>query len=376
LAAAAVLILWSSPAWGDRVAVIALGSPEPVLQADRAAATLAAKGHRVLGPADTAARLSSGDADVGADWAARTREAIDAARTALTRLDRRSAVSAERGIVSEIVSRGGGAGGADVLVDWCLLERQILATAGDAAGAAAWLDRAAAVSAAVELDPLRHPEQERDVFARRRAALLAEVPASLSVASAPPADVWIDGVRRCATPCTTKLAPGRHLALVVSPAHSPGAIDVELAPGSEQRRSLALAAAYTGASPQAIAQMLSDPARRAEGASALEPMARFLDVDRIVAILPEDPLYRVFVGPPATGRSRAGPAVADRELAEAVFEQLRPAADAEAPASTSLLSKPGFWIAGVAVVAAVVGGALIYNASRPPQTGTLVITSP
>jgi hypothetical protein len=105
-------------------------------------------------------------------------------------------------------------------------------------------------------------------------------------------------------------------------------------------------------------------------------MARFLDVDQIVAILPEDPLYRVFVGPPAAGRSRTGPAVADRELDATVTDQMRPTQPAERPGQTSLLSKPGFWIAGVAVVAAVVGGVLIYNASRPPQTGTLVITSP
>ena len=96
----------------------------------------------------------------------------------------------------------------EVLVEWCLLERQLAMTASDATGGRRWLDAAVAFGPGVELDPLRHPDDERDLFARRRTALREEVPATLSIATTPAAaEVWIDGVRRCESPCTVTLLP-------------------------------------------------------------------------------------------------------------------------------------------------------------------------
>jgi hypothetical protein len=167
--------------------------------------------------------------------------------------------------------------------------------------------------------------------------------------------------------------PGRHLARTASPAYAPAVVDFEVAPGATETRRLNLTAAYSGASPQAIASMLGDPNRRSEGASALEPLGRFLDVEHVVALVPEGSQIRVLVAPPAAGRSRLGPAVAASDLSSTVIEQLRPIAQPEA--SSSIFKKPVTWIVGVGVVAAaVVGGILIYDASRSAQkTGNITV---
>jgi hypothetical protein len=149
-------------------------------------------------------------------------------------------------------------------------------------------------------------------------------------------------------------------------------IDVDIAPGATETRRLALTAAYSGASPQAIASMLADPNRRNEGASALEPLARFLDVEHVVALVPEGSQIRVWIAPPAAGRSRLGPAVAGADLSRSVEEQLRPIAPPQE--STSLFKKPVTWIVGAGIVAAVVGGIFIYDASRSQQkTGSITV---
>src|SRR5205823_2324148 len=133
----------------------------------------------------------------------------------------------------DLVQHGGGAGGAEVLVEWCLLERQLSLTASDGKTASIWLDAAVAYGPDIELDALRHPDDERDLFARRRVVLQGEVGASLSVATTPgAAEVWVDGVKRCQSPCSVTLLPGRHLARASSPAHAPAVVDVELGPGA------------------------------------------------------------------------------------------------------------------------------------------------
>ncbi|HKQ70872.1 MAG TPA: hypothetical protein VJT73_16110, partial [Polyangiaceae bacterium] len=171
------MISISHAAVADRIAVIALDAPgqlPPLVEADRLGADLSARGHRVLGSADVMARISMGDQGAGADWAAQVIQSLDAARSALTRLDRGFAQSLVRTIANDIAHRGGGAGGAEVLVEWCMLERQLALTASDAGGAERWLAEAVALGPEVELDPLRHPEEERDGFARKRARLRAE----------------------------------------------------------------------------------------------------------------------------------------------------------------------------------------------------------
>jgi hypothetical protein len=372
----ASIVLMTSTASADRLAVVPLESPgngPPALEAERLSADLIAHGHRVITSADAVARISAGNEGAGPDWVAQVMQSVDAARAALTRLDRAVASNMAKRIGDDLVHHGGGAGGAAVLVEWCLLERQLSLTASDAKTSGNWLDAALAYGPDVELDPLRHPDDERDLFTRRRAVLQGETPASLSIASAPAAaEVWLDGVKRCETPCSVTLLPGRHLGRVSSPAHAPTFIDVELGPGALVSRRLGLTAAYSGASTRAIAAMLADPSRRVEGASALEPMARFLDVDHVVALVPEESQFRVLVAPPATGRSRLGPIVPAADLSPTVLEQLRPIAAPEQ--GTSLFKKPGTWIVGAGIVAAVVAGFLVYESSRPQKaTGTITV---
>jgi hypothetical protein len=376
--------LLARAASADRVAVLPLesgGHPAPILEADQLASDLIAKGHRVVAPADVIARLAAGDAGAGADWAARLVESIDAARSALTRLDRRFATGVLGDVRAQLSRRGGGAGGSEVLVEWALLERQLALTGSDPKEGARWLDAAIAFGPNLELDPVRHPEDERDAFARRRKQLHAEASAKVALTTTPPgAEIWADGVRRCTSPCTVSLVPGRHFFLVTAAAHVPATLDLQLGPGTETARQLGLSGAYAGASPRAIASMLADPSRRAEGASALEPMARFLDVQHVVTVLPEGEGVRVFVAPPAAGRARIGPQVPPRELAAAVNEQLRPT---EPPPeqrpnndTRAWYAKPTAWLVGAGVVAVIVGSILVYDASRPAKTGTVTVTSP
>jgi hypothetical protein len=369
LSAWASFALFVSTARADRLAVVAFdapGHPAPALEAEKLSADLTARGHRVVAGSDTLAKVSAENQGAGPDWAAKVMQSIGAARAALTRLDRSLAVNMANAVGEDVVRRGGGAGGAEVLVEWCLLQRQLALTSSDAKAAATWLDGAVALGPDVELDPMQHPEDERELFARRRAELKAEIPSTLSITTVPAgADVWIDGVRRCASPCAVPLLPGRHFARTSSPAYAPSIVDVETTPGVTATKRLTLTAAYSGASPQAIATMLADPNRRNEGASALEPLARFLDVEHVVALVPEGTQIRVLVAPPATGRSRIGPSVAAADLPPSVVEQLRPIAPPEE--STSLFKKPVTWIVGAGIVAAVVGGIFLYDASRSQQ---------
>lgn len=386
LALAVAAATFASTARADRVAVLALESPghaAPVADADAVAAALLARGHRTIASPDASARLTAGDEGAGVDWAAQTIVELTNARAALTRLDRAAASNTSRRIGQEIARRGGGAGGAEVLVEWALLERSLAATASDAAGAARWLDTAVALGPSTELDPLRHPDDERNRFNARRTALRAEIPASISLATTPPAaEVWVDGVHRCASPCAVAVVPGRHFVRVSSPAHAPANLEVELGPGAAVSRSLGLSAAYAGASPRAVAAMFSDPSRRGEAASALEPMARFLDVDHIVALVPEGvDAERIVVAPPAAGRQRLGPSVPKTALATSVLEQLRPLTPPGSEPPAAWYEKPGVWIGGAALVGAVVGGILLYEASRsssapPTPAGSLTVTSP
>jgi len=370
------LISFAAEASAERLAVLPLESPghqAPALEAERLSADLIAQGQRVVTSADALARISAGNEGTGPDWAAETIRAIDGARGALTRLDRAEALRIARNIASEVVRRGGGAGGSEVLVEWCLLERQLALTASDARSAAEWLDRAVAYGPTVELDALRHPDEERDLLARRRPALQGEVAATLSIVTTPgAAEIWVDGVRRCESPCTVSLVPGHHLARATSPAHAPAIIEVELGPGASTSRQVGLSAAYSGASPRAISSMLADPSRRAEGASALEPMARFLDVDHVVALVPEGNGIRVILSPPPIGRPRFSPAVATTELTPTVVEQLRPMAPPDE--KTSIFKKPLTWIVGAGVVAGIVAGVLVYGASsHPASSGSITV---
>jgi len=232
-----------------------------------------------------------------------------------------------------------------------------------------------AVDPGAELDPLRYPAADRDQFARRRAALRAAAPATLSMETTPPgAEIWVNGVRRCESPCSVTLVPGRHFVRVSSAAHAPAVFDVELAAGTGAARRTGLSAAYSGASPQAISAMLSDPSRRAEGVAALEPLARFLDVEHMVALLPEQGGVRVLIAP-SNGSSKLGRAVALDELSPAVQADLVAAAAPPEQESKPWYTRPGTFIAGAAVVAAVVGGILIYGATRPEKTATVTVMS-
>ena len=379
IAILAALFLRATSAHADRLAVVPLASPgrePPSAAADQLAADLIRRGHRVIAGTDAMARIAVGNEGAGADWAAELIATIRSARAALTRLDRALASSMARRVGNELSRFGGGAGGPEVLVEWCLLERQLALTGSDATQARAWLDTAVAFGPSLELDPLSHPEDERDLYARRRAALNGEAPGTLSVETTPAAaEVWVDGVRRCASPCSVKLVPGRHFVRASAPAHAPGVATVDLTAGASAARRLGLTAAYSGASVRAIESMLADPSRRTEGASALEPMARFLDVDHIVAVVPEGDKTRLVFAPPAAGRPRLGPAVAASDLSSATAEQLRPIGPAREE-SKPWYGKSTTWLVGGGIVAGLVAGFLIYQASTPTPTGTVIVTSP
>jgi len=372
------LLLQSTVARADRLAIVPLASPgrdAPLAAADQLAADLIGRGHRVISGPDAMARIVTGNEGAGGDWAAELIATTRAARAALTRLDRALASSMAHRIGAELWRLGGGAAGPEVLVEWCLLERQLSLTASDAARARAWLDLAVTFGSSLELDPLSHPEDERDLFARRRAARSGETPGTLSVETTPAAaEVWVDGVRRCASPCSIKLAPGRHLLRASSPAHAPAAAQVDLAAGDIGSRRLGLTAAYSGASVHAIEAMMADPSRRAEGASALEPMARFLDVDHVVAIVPEGDKTRLLFAPPAAGRRPLGPAVPESALSATAAEQLRPIAPTWEEGKP-WYGKPTTWLVGGGIVAGIVAGILIYQASGSTSTGRLTVTS-
>jgi hypothetical protein len=176
------------------------------------------------------------------------------------------------------------------------------------------------------------------------------------------------------------LIPGRHLARASSAAHAPAVFEVELGPGATESREAGLSAAYSGASPQAISAMLSDPSRRSEGVSALEPLARFLDVDHVVAILPDVEGARVLVVPNEASRPKFGRTVTldgVSAAAEGELDAITAAKSAEAArrAEPPWYKKPATWLVGAGVVAAVVGGIVIYGATRPEKTATVTVMS-
>jgi hypothetical protein len=295
----------------ERIAVVALASangPAPVVQADALSSHLLRKKHRTINSGDVVARVQAGNQGADAAWAAGLSQSVAQATAALTRLERRGASVLARQLDASIRRAGGGAGGAEPLVEWALLERALALSSAGTAGAARWTRTAAALGPNVVLDPLRYPEEVRNSFAAAVAAAEKSQRATLSVASTPSgAELWIDGVRRCATPCSTELPPGHHFARVVSPAHAPSVFEVELAPGAVLAREVGLSAAYSGASLEAIAAMLADPSRTAEAGSALLSVARFLDVDRVVALLAEPGgKLRLLVVPPSSMLSRSG----------------------------------------------------------------------
>jgi hypothetical protein len=376
----AALTLWISGARADRLAVVPLESADrqpPVALADQLAADLIRRGHRVVAGADVAARLAMGNQGAGRDWAAELQKDIDAARSALTRLDRVFAGNVARKVGNELVHSGGGAGGPEVLVAWALLERQLSLMSSDANQASQWLDMAIAFGPNVQLDPLRHPDVERDAFTRRRVALQNQPAGRLSITSTPSAaEVWVDGVRRCESPCTVAVVPGRHWARISSPAHAPAAIEVQIPAGTTASRHVGLSAAYSGASLHAIAAMLADPSRRAEGASALEPMARFLDVEHVVAVIPWGDQTRFVVAPSPTGQPALGPITAPADLSNAVAERLRQASTLRRETSHAWYASPTTWLIAGGVAALAVGGFLIFSPSDPARTGTLTVTSP
>jgi hypothetical protein len=368
----------------DRLAVLALESPNgqaPHAEADRLTADLLQAGHHVLGSADVAARLTVGNQSAGRDWAAALLKEIDAGRAALTRLDQALAATIARRVGNELANGGGGTGGPEPLVEWALLQRQLAMTGSDTSQAARWLDAAIAFGPDIELDPFRHPRVESDAFLRRRAVRRNEPAGQMSIATTPAsAEVAVDGVRRCESPCTTMLVPGRHWARITLPAHAAATIDFEVAPEKTTSLKLGLVGAYSGATLQAISAMLTDPVRRAEGASALEPMARFLDVDHVIAILPWGDQTRIMVAPSPPGQARLGPVVAPADVSAAAIERLHAARRNESDAAKT--SKPWYgspvtWIAvGATVAAMAVGGYFILRPSDSSHQGTLTVTSP
>jgi hypothetical protein len=365
----------------ERLAVLPLESPDghvSLAAADKLAADLVHEGHRVLSGADVVARLSAGNQSAGREWAADLLKDIEAGRAALARLDQALASNIAGKVGTELAKGGGGTGGAEPLVQWALLQRQLAMTGSDASLPARWLDAAIAFGPEVELDPLRHPNIERDAFARRRAARRSEPAGQLSIATTPAAaEVSIDGVRRCESPCTVSLMPGRHLARMTLPAHAAATIDFEVAPGAVVSRRLGLPAAYTGANLHAIAAMLADPNRRTEGASALEPVARFLDVDHVIAVLPWGDQTRVMVAPAPPDQARLGPAMAPTDLSPAVIGRLRAVredARATSKTSTAWYASPVTWMIVGGAAALAVGGYFILRPD-PSQGGTLTVTS-
>src|SRR5687768_7791149 len=117
-------MLRSTIVHADRLAVVPLSSPgrePPMAVADQLAADLIGRGHRVIAGTEAIARIAVGNQGAGADWAAELIAGVQAARAALTRLDRALASNMAQRIGKELWRFGGGAGGAEVLVEWCLL---------------------------------------------------------------------------------------------------------------------------------------------------------------------------------------------------------------------------------------------------------------
>jgi len=375
-------LVTAAQARADRLAVISLrtaAAPPPVLQADALASHLLQQRHRTINHADAVARLQSGNEGAGSDWASGLSQTLAQARAALTRLDRHGASVLVRQVGDAIQHAGGGAGGAEVLVDWALLERSLATSSAGQSSGARWMRMAAAIGPRVALDPLHHPDDERNAFSDAVVELEKQPAAILAVTSAPAAaELWVDGVKRCSTPCSATLPAGHHYARISSPAHAPATFEIELAAGATASREVGLTAAYSGASLDAISAMFADPSRNGEASSALLSVARFLDVDHVVALAPEPSgTLRVVIAPPASGQPGSRNALSDGAVAGAVDSMLAgrtsPSDDAGA---TAWYSKPGVWI-GVGIVVAAAAAGTIYWATRdsqqPPGKGALVI---
>ena len=376
-------LLVARGARADRLAVLALPSadaPAPVVQADALSSHLIQNKHRTINSSDVRARVQAGNHGADAAWAAARSQSIAQARAALTRLDRQTASSIARQVDDSIRRAGGGAGGPEMLVEWALLERSLSLSSSGVHGAARWMQVAAAIGPRVVLDPLRFPEEDRNAFAAAVAEAEKLPPATVAMTSAPSsAELWVDGVLRCVTPCSAQLVPGHHFARVVSPAHAPSVLELELPAGSTNSREVGLSAAYSGASLDAIAAMLADPSRSAEASSALLSVARFLDVDHIIALSAErDGKLRMILVPPSTPLVRSGLSGSELDgAADNALSSERAVQSGDGPrAHSSWYAQPMFWITmGAAVVAASAGAIYWGTRSDEPQaqTGTLVV---
>ena len=377
------LLLVTTSSFAQRLAVVAVASAHgepPVREADALTSQFIAQEHRTIASADVLDRLLSGNDGAGADWAAERNAEIARGRAALTRLDRHAAFAAARSAHDSIRRVGGGAGGSSPLVGWALLEASLARSAGDDISAQRWTAVAASVGPDSVLDPLSYPEAERQGFDDAVTAARGQTTASLRVISVPSsAELWIDGVMRCRTPCAPQVPPGLHFVRVASPAHAPAAFEVTLTPGQQASRQLGLTSAYTGASIPAIASMLANPSRSAEAQSALGGVARFLDVDRVIMLRRGAAgAFEVSVAPvqdPAQATRRGVRPAALESVVDAMLarSQQQPPGEHDDGAwyeSTAL------WI-GVASAAALGIGAAFYfgrqGANDTPTRGTLVI---
>jgi hypothetical protein len=377
-------LLASGNARADRLAVIALKTsqaPAPVLQADALAAHLLREHHRTINHADAVARLQAGNDKAGPAWSAVLVQTLAQARASLTRLDRRGATLLSNQVADAIRREGGGAGAAEVLVEWALLERSLALSSASPSGGSRWLQVAAALGPRVALDPLTHPDDERNALSAAVAGLEKQAPANLTISSTPAgAELWIDGVKRCATPCTHAVLPGHHFLRVSTPAHAPATLEVEVAAGAVGSREVGLSAAYSGASVDAIAAMLADPSRSAEAGSAIMSVSRFLDVNHVIALTSEPGgKLRVVVAPPSAAVARGG--LRDDQLpstVDSILSSNRGSSDGDSGGSSKAwYSRPLVWIGVSAVigVAAVVTSAILLSKPEPEpaHTGTLVI---
>lgn len=372
------LFAFASQASAERIAVIALPSPQgtaPVLEADRLCAQAISRRHQTICSADATARLRSGNERPDAAWAASLQQLVGQARGALTRLDRHGANALSRQVENAIRKNGGGTGGSEVLVEWALLERSLAISAGVSTTAARWLRIAAALGPTVPLDPLTHPEDERHAFAQAVAEQSAAAPGTLTVKSSPaPAELWVDGVKRCATPCSAKLPAGHHFVMVSASGHAPSALELEMGAGGSQQREVGLSAAYAGAPLDAIASMIANPSRAGEASAAIVPIARFLDVDRVVVVQSEGNgrLRAMLVS--SSGSSVRDTGTTDDDVARRLGEGSSPA-DSDSSSNPWYRSTP-LWIGvGVVVAGAIATG--VYLGTRgndqAPGTATLVI---
>jgi len=374
------LLAAASSASAERIAVIALPSQNqqpPSVEADRLCSLLISHRHQALCSADVATRLRAGSERPDAAWAASLRQTVGQARGALTRLDRHGASALTRQVEAALRLHGGGIGGPEVLVEWALLERSLASSAGTAPAASRWLRVAAALGPSVTLDPLNHPDDERNAFAQSVTEVSAAPSAALAVVSSPAsADLWIDGVRRCATPCEAKVPAGHHFAHVASPGHVPVTFEVDLKPGTRQRREVGLSSAYTGASIDAIAAMLANPSRSHEAGAAIVPIARFLDVARVVVVQQDKPgsLRTLLVSTSGASQRRDGASV--EEVAQNLGHGSGPEPVDSGHERTAWHRNPYLWL-GVGVVLAGAAATGVWLGTRDdasaPGTGTLVI---